>query len=76
MDQRIEIHGTSRMNGKRGVATDFHPALTAEGDVILGQGRYSVHLDSGEAFRVPQGNVRAEPRAGAAGGRAAGGTRP
>ena len=27
MDKRVEIHGTSRadMNGKRGVATDFHP---------------------------------------------------
>ena len=26
MDKRVEIHGTSRadMNGKRGVATDFH----------------------------------------------------
>ena len=76
MDKRVEIHGTSRMNGKRGVATDFHPALDSDAAVILGQGRYSVHLDSGEAFRVREGNVRAEPRAGAAGGRAAGGTRP
>ena len=78
MDKRVEIHGTSRadMNGKRGVATDFHPALSAEGRVVPEQSRYSVHLDSGEAFRVRQGNVRAEPRAGAAGGRAAGGTRP
>ena len=63
------------MNGKRGVATDFHPAV-ADGHLALGQARYSVHLDSGEAFRVRVGNVRAEPRAGAAGGRAAGGTRP
>ena len=76
MEQRIEIHGTARMNGKRGVATDFHPAFTADYDVIPEQSRYSVHLDSGEAFRVREGNVRAEPRAGAAGGRAAGGTRP
>ena len=75
MDKRIEIHGTSRMNGKRGVATDFHPAFTASGNLDPEQSRYSVHLDSGEAFRVREGNVRAEPRAGAAGGRAAGGTR-
>ena len=65
MDKRVEIHGTSRadMNGKRGVATDFHsyPADRTKD-------RYSVQLDSGEAFKVKPANVRAE---GAGGGAAA-----
>ena len=56
MDKRVEIHGTSRadMNGKRGVATDFHsyPADRTKD-------RYSVQLDSGEAFKVKPANVRA-----------------
>ena len=52
MDKRVEIHGTSRadMNGKRGVATDFHADTW----------RYTVHLDSGVAFKVKRANVRAE----------------
>ena len=62
MDKRVEIHGTSRadMNGKRGVATDFHsyPADRTKD-------RYSVQLDSGEAFKVKPANGRAE---GAGGG--------
>ena len=57
MDKRVEIHGTSRadMNGKRGVATDFHsyPADRTKD-------RYSVQLDSGEAFKFKIANVRAE----------------
>ena len=56
MDKRVEIHGTSRadMNGKRGVATDFHsyPADRTKD-------RYTVQLDSGEAFKVKPANVRA-----------------
>ena len=60
VDQRIEIHGTSRMNGKRGVATDFHPALTADFGVIPEQSRYSVHLDSGETYKFRPTAVRAE----------------
>ena len=57
MDKRVEIHGTSRadINGKRGVAVDFHsfPAdRTKE--------RYAVQLDGGEAFKVKPANVRAE----------------
>ena len=49
MDKRVEIHGTSRadVNGKRGVATDFHsyPADRTKD-------RYTVQLDSGEAFKL------------------------
>ena len=62
MDKRVEIHGTSRadMNGKRGVATDFHsyPADRTKD-------RYTVQLDSGEAFKVKPANVRAEAAGGA-----------
>ena len=59
MDKRVEIHGTSRadMNGKRGVATDFH---FYSDDPDLNKDRYTVHLDSGEAFKVKPANVRAE----------------
>ena len=34
MDKRVEMHGTRRadMNGKRGVAVDFHPMGGPEGD--------------------------------------------
>ena len=57
MDKRVEIHGTSRtdMNGKRGVAIDFHHYNEDQGKC-----RYSVQLDSGEAFQLKPGNVRAE----------------
>ena len=57
MDQRVEIHGTSRtdMNGKCGVATDFHFYKEDES-----KDRYTVRLDSGEAFKVKPANVRAE----------------
>ena len=56
MDKRVEIHGTSRadMNGKRGVATDFHWYKDAS------KWRYTVQLDSGEAFKLKPANVRAE----------------
>ena len=59
MDKRVEIHGTSRadMNGKRGVATDFHPMGGPEDRT---QDRYTVRLDSGEAFKVKPANLRAE----------------
>ena len=59
MDQRVEIHGTSRtdMNGKCGVTTDFHPM---GGRQDRSQDRYVVQLDSGEAFKVKPANVRAE----------------
>ena len=57
MDKRLEIHSTSRadMNGKRGVATDFHsyPADRTKD-------RYTVQLDGGEAFKVKPASVRAE----------------
>ena len=61
MDKRVEIHGTSRadMNGKRGVATDFHWYEDES------KWRYTVQLDSGEAFKLKPANVRAE---GAGGG--------
>ena len=63
MDKRVEIHGTSRadMNGKRGVATDFH---WYEDE---GKWRYTVQLDSGEAFKLKPANVRAEGTGGAGG---------
>ncbi len=56
MDQRVEIHSTSRadINGKRGVATDFHPMDRADRTTW----RYTVQLDSGEAFKVKPANVR------------------
>jgi len=65
MDKRVEIHGTSRadMNGKRGVATDFH---WYEDD--KSKWRYTVQLDSGEAFKVKPANLRAEGAGGGAGG--------
>ena len=64
MDKRVEIHGTSRaeMNGKRGVATDFHFYKGEEG-----KWRYSVKLDGGEAFKVKPAHVRAEGTGGGAG---------
>ena len=51
----MEIHGTSRadMNGKRGVATDFHVYPKEPS-----KWRYTVQLDSGEAFKVKPANVR------------------
>ena len=63
MDKRVEIHGTSRadMNGKRGVATDFH------WDEDPSKWRYTVRLDSGEAFKLKRANVRAEPTGSGAG---------
>ena len=65
MDKRVEIHGRSRadMNGKRGVATDFHYNRDDES-----KWRYTVQLDSGEAFKLKPANVRAEGTGGASGG--------
>ena len=67
MDKRVEIHGTSRadMNGKRGVATDFHPVGGAQSASTW---RYTVQLDSGEAFKLRPANVRAETAGGGSGG--------
>ena len=61
MDKRVEIHGTSRadINGKRGVATDFHRYEDQS------KWRYTVQLDSGEAFKLKPANVRAEGTGGA-----------
>ena len=58
----MEIHGTSRadMNGKRGVATDFHP-MDAKDPTTW---RYTVKLDGGEAFKLKLANVRAERASG------------
>ena len=63
MDKRVEIHGTSRadMNGKRGAATDFHWYKDES------KWRYTVQLDSGEAFKLKRANVRAEGTGGASG---------
>ena len=48
MDKRPEI------NGKHGVATDFHWHEDES------KPRYTVQLDSGEAFKLKPSNVRAE----------------
>ena len=74
MDKRVRIHGTSRndINGKCGVATDFHMMGELQGD--RSTWRYSVRLDSGEAFKVKPANVRAEG-AGAGAGAGAGGAK-
>ena len=65
MDKRVEIHGTSRadMNGKRGVAADFHCYREDKC-----KWRYTVQLDSGEGFKLKLANVRAEGAGGGAGG--------
>ena len=64
MDKRVEIHGTSRadINGKRGVATDMHWYQEDQS-----KWRYTVQLDSGEAFKLKPANVRAEATGGGAG---------
>ena len=63
MDKRVVIHGTSRadINGKRGVAADFHWYQDKS------KMRYTVQLDSGEAFKLKPVNVRAEGAGGASG---------
>ena len=70
MGKRVEIHGTSRadMNGKRGVATDFHPM---GGPSEPATWRYTVKLDGGEAFKLKRANVRAEGAGGEGGERKA-----
>ena len=66
MDKRVEIHGASRadMNGKRGVAADFHPMNFDDRTTW----RYTVKLDGGEAFKLKLANVRAEGTGGGGGG--------
>ena len=65
MDKRVEIHGTSRtdMNGKRGVAIDFHPMDLQDPTTW----RYTVQLDSSVAFKLKLANVRAERTGGVSG---------
>ena len=60
MDKRAEVPGTSRadINGKRGVAIDFHYNEDES------KWRYTVQLDSGEAFKLKRANVRAEGTGG------------
>ena len=55
LDKRIEICGTKRadMNGKCGVAIDFHTHDERA------KARYTVKLDSGETFKVKFDSVRA-----------------
>ena len=64
MDKRVEIHGASRadMNGKRGVATDFHWYPQEDDE---SKWRYTIKLDGGEAFKVKPAHVRAEGAGGA-----------
>ena len=66
MDKRVEVHGTSRadLNGKHGVATDFHSSYPTDRT----KERYTVQLDSGEAFKVKPASVRAEGAGGGAPG--------
>ena len=66
MDKRVEIHGTSRadLNGKRGVATDFHLVDIHDQPTW----RYTVKLDGGEAFKFKRENLRAERANGGGGG--------
>ena len=68
----MELHGTSRadLNGKRGVATDFHYYDYYVADPT--KNRYTVRLDSGEAFKVKPASVRAERAGGVASGKAKG----
>ena len=68
MDKWVEIHGTSRadMNGKRGIATDFHWYEDKS------KWRYTVKLDGGEAFKFKWENVRAEGTGGGGSGGGAG----
>ena len=70
MDQQVQVYGTTRhdMNGKHGVATDFHPALTTDGAVVPEQSRYTVLLDSGEQFKISPSKLLRAERGGAAGG--------
>ena len=70
MDKRVEIHGTSRadLNGKRGVATDFHIVDLKDRTTW----RYTVKLDGGEAFKLKPANVRAEGAGDKDGGGGAG----
>ena len=48
MNQRVEIYGTSRhdLNGKHGLATDFHVMGGIKGD--RSQWRYTIQLDDGQ----------------------------
>ena len=71
MDKRVEIYGTSRadMNGKRGVATDFH-AIDRKDPTTW---RYTVKLDGGEAFKFKPANVRADRAGGESHGESGGG---
>ena len=73
MNKRVELHGTSRadMNGKRGVATDFHPM---GGQFQPLTWRYTVKLDGGEAFKLKRASVRAEGAGGGDGGGGGAGT--
>lgn len=59
MDKRVEIHGTARaeMNGKRGVAVDYHNMAAGPDESAY---RYTIQLDSGESFKVKPERVRAE----------------
>ena len=52
------------MDGKRGVATDFHAKDTINGDRTTW--RYTVKLNGGEAFKFKLANVRAGGGAGKA----------
>ena len=62
----MEVYGTSRadLNGKCGVATDFHPMDRSDRTTW----RYTVKLDGGEAFKLKWAKVRAEGAGGVSDG--------
>ena len=59
MDKRVVIHGTSRadVNGKCGVATDFH---SVDGLSDRTADRYTVRLEGGEEYKLRPANLRVE----------------
>ena len=66
MDKGVVIFGLTRqdMNGKRGLATDFH---IVGGPTDRTMWRYTVKLDSGEKFKVSRPTSGLRQRAMAAG---------
>ena len=60
MSRRIKIYGTTRhdLNGKLGVATDFHRYIK---DPDTSRDRYTVLLDSGEQFKIRPSRLRFAP---------------
>lgn len=60
MDLRVIIQGSSRkdVNGKRGIALDFHAAAGTDPDTW----RYTVKLDDGAVFKIMPKKLKPEPQ--------------